>query len=178
MKHQEDKGSRVLLIVEDEPDLREVLQDLCSELTSEIILARDGQEALKMILENHVDAILSDINMPNMTGLELLAKLRSLSLEIPFIILSGFGDKKNTVEALRLGAMDFLDKPFDDVKLLDVVEIALQLGRAQQEIGNYFEQIVEDPSLTPEQQERLKTARAKIQMIKKENEIRLNKLKG
>lgn len=126
-----------LLIVEDEEEILDLLLTILSDLrvsvdgiSREVRLtpARNGKEALDLISKNWYDAILSDIHMPLMDGLDLLANLRGLGKEIPLIFLTGFGDKEHAVRALRLGCFDFLDKPFDADRLRAVVHRATEVG--------------------------------------------------
>jgi DNA-binding NtrC family response regulator len=127
-----------LLVIEDDKDVREAIIDSLSLLEIEITSAENGEEGLAAIQAKKFHAVLSDINMPKMNGLEVLKKTRESGLEVPFIVLSGFGDKANTVEALRLGAFDFLDKPFDISHLEGVVLKALELGKLISQIDAEF----------------------------------------
>lgn len=119
----------VLLIAEDEEDLREVLIEICADLPIEIISVSNGIESLKLCMEGKVDAVLSDINMPGHTGLEVLHKIRCQGIETPYIVLTAYGDKRNVTNALQLGANDFLDKPFNDEALLGSLQRALVMGQ-------------------------------------------------
>lgn len=118
----------VLLIVEDDDDVRETLVDSLFTINAKIVIAENGLRGLEMVESNKPDAILSDINMPKMNGLEMLRNIRQKGYETPVVMLSAFGDRVNTVEALRLGAMDFLDKPTNIDNLILVLEKALALG--------------------------------------------------
>lgn len=122
------KQKRHLLIIDDERELVLLLRELLQDCAEEISIAYNGAEAYQMILNNHYDAILSDINMPEMNGLDLLARLRKEEIMVPFIILSGFGDERKTIEALNNGAMDFLNKPWKQDYLEQVVSRALEIG--------------------------------------------------
>lgn len=126
-----------LLIVEDEEEILDLLLTILSDLRVSVdgvarpvrlTAARNGKEALDLISTNWYDAILSDIQMPVMDGLDLLANLRGLGKEIPLVFLTGFGDKEHAVRALRLGCFDFLDKPFDVERLRAVVHQATAVG--------------------------------------------------
>ena len=126
-----------LLIVEDEEEILDLLFEILGDLRVSVdgvahvvrlTRARNGKQALDLVSKNWYDAILSDIHMPVMDGLDLLANLRGLGKEIPLVFLTGFGDKEQAVRALRLGCFDFLDKPFDTVRLRAVVHRAAQIG--------------------------------------------------
>lgn len=117
-----------LLIVDDEIELLLLLRELLHSCTHQISIARNGAEAYQMMQTTRYDAVLSDINMPEMNGLELLARIRQDKNFVPFIILSGFGDERRTIEALNNGAMDFLHKPWKQNYLEQVVSRALEIG--------------------------------------------------
>ena len=84
--------------------------------------------ALDMLTRHKFDAIVCDINMPKMTGLDFLMELRKQDALCPFVVITGHGDKAAAVEALRFGAFDFLDKPINLENLVKVVERAIELG--------------------------------------------------
>ena len=117
-----------LLIVEDEPEIRELLTETLADSVEEIQTANDGLEALEKIRKNKFDAILSDINMPRMDGMSFLRQLRVEGILTPFVVLTGHGDKKTAIEALRLNAFDFLDKPWKVEEVKDVITRAIELG--------------------------------------------------
>jgi DNA-binding NtrC family response regulator len=119
---------KTLLIVDNDSAIREILGETLKVLGAKIFLATDGLEALGVIQENKITAILSDVNMPNMRGTELLRKIRDLGYLTPFVILTAYGDKKMAVEALRLGAFDFIDKPWCIEKLFSTTEKVLEIG--------------------------------------------------
>ncbi|CAN5501536.1 hypothetical protein BH10BDE1_BH10BDE1_35080 [soil metagenome] len=131
------RGTVRLLIVDDEAELREILAEQLRDLNIvvggvtygvEIQEAIDGRDALEKFHETKFDAVLTDINMPEMTGLELLAALRGEGSDIPSIILTGFGDKSKAAEALRLGCFAFMDKPWKGANLRKTVLGALERG--------------------------------------------------
>lgn len=117
-----------LLIVDDERELVSMLRELLQGQADQISFAHNGFEAYQMIKMNQYDAILSDINMPKMNGLELLAQIRRDEIMVPFIVLSGFGDERKTIEALNNGAMDFIHKPWKQDYLEQVLSRALEIG--------------------------------------------------
>jgi DNA-binding NtrC family response regulator len=117
-----------LLIVEDEIDLRQSMVDFLANDKLEIVQASNGLEGLERATQEQFHAIVCDINMPKKTGLEFLAELRAKGDPTPFVIVSAHSDRKSTLEALRLGAFDFIDKPFDVQQLIRVVGQALEVG--------------------------------------------------
>lgn len=159
----------ILLLVEDEKDLQEVLIDLLSALECEIKVANDGQEALEMCKAHRVTAILSDINMPRKNGLEFLKDLRAAGYETPIVFLSGYGDKAKVTEALRLGALDFLDKPFEEQLVLQVVTRALEYGKSLAEFDDFFHNIEQKMNLPNEEIQKIREAKKHIWMIRFES---------
>lgn len=149
-----------LLIVDDEPDLQELLSGQAaqlkieiggSEAEIEILTASNGVEALQCVESKApVDAVLSDISMPKMNGLEFLAELRKRGYETPVIFLTGFGDKEKAIEAMRLGAMDFLDKPWKpeliDRSLANALTFGYRLRGFQQELAELMSQHLNSPA--------------------------------
>lgn len=121
-----------LLIIDDESELREVLVDLLVEHASEIKQASNGLEGIDLLKDNTFDAVLSDEKMPKKSGLEVLKWMRENDINIPFVIHTGYGQKEMVLEAQRLGAYAFIDKPWDENALITTVKKALLSGMEQQ----------------------------------------------
>lgn len=117
-----------LLIVEDEPVLRSLLVEILENPELKISEAENGKVAFEILKTQKFDAVLSDIKMPMMDGLELLKAIRFEKILVPFIVLTGHGDREQTLQALKLGAFDFIDKPFEQDQLREVVQKALEIG--------------------------------------------------
>ncbi len=115
-----------VLIVDDESDLLQILEDLLVDY--DVIRATNGKEGLKKVLTEKPQAVITDITMPEMTGIEMLMKIRETNSDLPVIILTGFADVKNIRQAWKLGAFDFLDKPFEEEMLLSLVKNAVEFG--------------------------------------------------
>lgn len=134
VEHEQTTMNTVtILLVDDEIDLLDIVKMDMESVGNEILTASNGQEALnimKKVKEGTlwVDAVLSDINMPIMNGLIFLRELRAMGLETPFVFFSGYGDKEKTMEAQRLGALDFLEKPYDPATLISAMKKACNLG--------------------------------------------------
>lgn len=123
-----DEKSR-LLIVEDDSDIRQLLKHFLKEFVDEIVEADNGSEALQQIKNQNFDTILSDIEMPQMNGLKLLAYVRSLGHMTPFVVLTAHGDHSRALEALSLGAFDFITKDSKKKLVIESVCSALKFGR-------------------------------------------------
>lgn len=119
---------RTLLIVEDQKELRETIADQVKDLGYDTQQAGDGEEALTLIEAGGAHAVLCDIMMPNMTGIELLHTVRGRGLNIPFLFLTGYSSTDHMGQALHLGAYDFLEKPFVLSDLQTGIERILDIG--------------------------------------------------
>jgi len=160
-----------LLIVDDESGIVEVLKKILNEKAGEIETASNGAEALDKIKARGFDAVLSDIHMPVMDGLELLARVRALQVQTPFVFLSGYGDQEKTRRALRLGATDFLDKPFDPQVLIDVVGKALELGLSMRAVETELESLYSSADLPEETKAKLRKMKQAILMMRYTGDI-------
>lgn len=114
-----------ILIVDDEESIRETLKEILDYEGYEIEEAKDGEEALSKIKKFNYDAVLADIKMPKLDGIELLEKSKEIAPELPFIMISGHGTMETAVEATKKGAFDFINKPPDLNKLLITVRNAV-----------------------------------------------------
>jgi two-component system OmpR family response regulator len=101
-----------ILVVDDEPGVRDMICDTLRLSGYAPFEAADGFLALKWLRENSVDLIISDINMPNMDGYELLERLRAIGDETPALMLTARGERGDVTRGLRLGADDYVTKPF------------------------------------------------------------------
>ena len=101
-----------VLIVDDDEVCREILQDAIQKEGVEVVLASDGIEALERLSEDPSDILISDLNMPRMDGLTLLKNARQKHPHILTIIITGYGSLQSAIEAIRLGAYDYIQKPF------------------------------------------------------------------
>lgn len=120
-----------LLIIDDEAELREVLIALLEDSAEKIDQAANGLEGIELLKTQSFDAVLSDEKMPKKSGLEVLKWMRENSINIPFIIHTGYGQKEMVQEAEQLGVYAFIDKPWDERALIRTVEEALQTGITQ-----------------------------------------------
>lgn len=116
-----------ILIIEDEAAIRRVLSKIIKEENSSYRVdeAEDGFAGFEMIKKEDFDLVLCDIKMPKMDGVEVLSKAQNIKPEIPFIMISGHGELETAVEAMRIGAFDYISKPPDLNRLLNAVRNAL-----------------------------------------------------
>ena len=114
-----------ILIIDDERSIRSTLKEILEYEKYSVEEAKDGEEGLKMILENDYDVVLCDIKMPKMDGMEVLEKVYSSGKDIPFIMISAHGSIETAIDATRKGAYDFITKPPDLNRLLVSVRNAM-----------------------------------------------------
>ncbi len=123
-----------ILVVDDEPDIRGLVQEILEDEGYVVAIAENGETARHALRERRPDLILLDIWMPDIDGITLLKEwAEEDELPCPVIMMSGHGTVETAVEATRLGAYDFLEKPLSMAKLLLTVERALEADKLQQE---------------------------------------------
>jgi DNA-binding NtrC family response regulator len=117
-----------ILIIEDEEPIRRVMVRILSEESAsyEITEAEDGKKGLFKLEKNSFDLVLCDIKMPKMDGIEVLQAAKAKGIYVPFIMLTGHGNVETAVEAMKLGAYDFIAKPPDLNRLLTAVRHAIE----------------------------------------------------
>jgi two-component system OmpR family response regulator len=118
-----------ILIAEDELALNDLLQDALKMAGYQTVSASHGQEAVKLIREKNPDLVILDINMPRMDGFEVLEKIRGENNTVPVIVLTARDEKGDKVQGFRLGADDFVTKPFGLEEL--VLRVAAVLRRSR-----------------------------------------------
>ena len=125
--------SKKLLVAEDSATMRQLIVATLSDVAGLVITeCHSGFEALKHIPREHFDLVLTDINMPDINGLELIAFLKSNpdTREIPVLILTTEGSRRDQLKGLSLGATEYIVKPFDPVKLKEAGMRHLQIEAA------------------------------------------------
>ena len=114
-----------ILIVDDERSIRNTLKEILEFEKFTVDTAEDGPSGLKKITENNYDVVLCDIKMPVMDGMEVLQKVREAGLDTPIVMISGHGNIETAVEAIKMGAYDFVEKPLDLNRTLVTLRNAL-----------------------------------------------------
>jgi DNA-binding NtrC family response regulator len=128
-----------ILVVDDEPNVRKVLGALLEQAGYVTTRAANAEEALALVRAQDPDVVISDLKMPGMDGLGLLRKLKEVFPEIPVILLTAHGTIEAAVEAMKHGALDFLTKPFEKDRVLEVVAKGLgQSGCSRLEFQGPF----------------------------------------
>lgn len=123
-----------VLIVDDNKDMQFNLTSILNDENYNTASANDGIAALEKVKEIEPDVVLLDIRLPGMDGMEVLAKIKSFNYDIQVIMLTAFGDIKGAVTAMKLGAFDYLTKPFDTEELLLIISKALESLKLNKEV--------------------------------------------
>ncbi len=138
-----------LLIIDDERGIRNTLREILADEGHEVDVAENGKQGLEMAQAKAYDLIFSDIKMPEMDGLEFLAKLKNdendandANGECPVVMISGHGDVETAVQALKMGAYDFLLKPLDLNRILITTKNALESKTLKQETKQLRKKVV------------------------------------
>ena len=137
-----------ILVVDDEDMSRDVLVSLLHRKGYQVGSAPDGKTALAMFRDQSFDLVLSDVRMPGISGLQLLAAIKEISPTVPVIMLSGYGDVETVVEALKGGAENFLAKPVHMASLERVVDQVLAQTCLPAEAAQALPEISQTTSIT------------------------------
>jgi two-component system, NtrC family, response regulator AtoC len=135
-----------ILAVDDEPHMRRLLEISLRQAGYRALSAGNGREALEIIQQQQIDLVVSDLHMPGMSGLQLLEAIRKQYERLPFIMVTAQGEIKTAVEAMKLGASDYILRPFELETLEIAIQKALAVNRIQLE--NAFLKETSQPAVT------------------------------
>jgi DNA-binding NtrC family response regulator len=122
-----------ILVVDDDPEIREGVADVLRQAGYDVDEAKDGKKAIKCIETGSYDLVLTDLNLPKVDGMKVLRHVLDESPDTICIILTGFGTIKGSVEAIKMGAFDYISKPVKSDEIVIVVEKALKYRRLERE---------------------------------------------
>lgn len=138
-----------MLVVDDEKNYQVVLAALLEDEGHEVLTASSGQEALDIIKDSPVDTVLSDIKMPGMSGIELLERIKAFDPDLPVILMTAFAEVDQAVMAMKMGALDHIQKPFDNRELSRAIARAVEkrtliknIRHLETELGSTWENII------------------------------------
>jgi nitrogen regulation protein NR(I) len=126
-----------LLLIDDEEDVRYSLQRIFDSPEIELAAAASGEEGLKLISKFKPDLVLMDVRMGAINGLETLRKIRAVNPKLLVILMTAYGTTQTAIEAMKLGAYDYLLKPFDAVKIKELIANALKAARDMKQVVSY-----------------------------------------
>jgi len=125
-----------ILVADDERNIRKNLAMVLESQGYQIDEAKDGDEALELCKQSHPDIAFVDLHMPKLQGLEVLAHIRALSPKTAVVIITAYGSAANATEAMKLGAVDFLEKPFDP-KIIGILAEEILLRQRMEPKGSF-----------------------------------------
>jgi len=161
-----------ILIIDDESVIRQTYADFLEDRDFNVLTAENGLTGLEILKEARPDLVLTDLRMPEMNGLEVLQRAREISPETPLIVISGTGQISDTIQALRLGAWDYILKPVEDMSIIThAVDQALEKARLLSENRDYqqnLEELVQERTHELQQaNERLSDINTRLQRVVK-----------
>lgn len=125
--------ANLIHVIDDDDAVRDSLSFLLRAASFDVVTYQSATRFLEALDKDIDGCVITDVRMPDMSGLDLLRQLRASSCRIPVIVMTGHGDIQLAVEAMKAGALDFLEKPFDDERVLGAVRAALEARRADSE---------------------------------------------
>src|SRR5712691_10738275 len=140
-------GSTVL-IVDDERTLARAVKGFLSESGYEAEVAGDAEQALRLLETFRPDVVFTDVRLPGMSGIDLLRRIREFDAAIPVIIMTAHGTIEGAVEAVKLGAFDYLKKPVDLEELKLLADRARETTHLRQELSYYRRRAASDVPMT------------------------------
>src|SRR6266849_4045435 len=126
-----------LLLIDDEADVQYSFQRIFDSPEIELTTASSGEEGLKLVPKLKPDLVIMDVRMGGITGLETLRRIRHMDSKLLVILMTAYGTTQTAIEAMKLGAYDYLLKPFDVPRLRQIVLAALKAARDMREVVSY-----------------------------------------
>jgi len=140
------KSKGKILVVDDERNMREVLEIFLKGEGYDVVVADGGESGMEAIRKDIFDLVITDLKMPKVSGFDLLKTIKNISPETTVVIITAFGTTESAVEAMKLGAFDYIQKPFKNNDIRLVVKNALEKQRLQKDVSILKEQL-RPPSL-------------------------------
>lgn len=135
------KQQPTILIADDEVLMRQNLREVLQDEGYRTIEAKNGTEALEMALSDKPDLVLLDHKMPGLTGIQVLEHVKKVAPALPIILFTAYGSSERPIEAMKLGAYDYVEKPFDLDELLLIIQRALKYTQVVQELHELREHV-------------------------------------
>jgi DNA-binding NtrC family response regulator len=136
MKDSDRKEAKIL-VVDDDVELADTLTDHLLEQGYFAAKAYGGKEALDLLQERDFHLVITDLKMPGMDGMELLRRVKGIDRKVSVVLITGYGTIETAVDAIKLGAYDFIQKPFQFNELQIVIEKALDRHSLARELGAF-----------------------------------------
>ncbi len=136
-----------ILIIDDEEAVRTLLKEILGEAGYRVLSAANGDEALGLYQQHGADTVICDLYLPHIDGLAVMKRLHEMEPELPVIVLTGGGSVQTAIQAMRLGAYDYIMKPFNPAELVLIVQKALETRALKSEVTWLRDAAVQDISL-------------------------------
>jgi len=120
------------LVIDDEQILLDSVSQILTDENYEVDVSLSGREGLNQAIEKEYDIVLTDIRMPDIGGMRVLRDIKRAKPSLPVVIITGYASVKSAVQAMKLGAADYLEKPFTPDQLLKAVDSALEIAATQE----------------------------------------------
>jgi hypothetical protein len=153
-----------VLLVEDDDSSAELFTEFLRGAGHQVERAASGEAALKLLKEKRIEIVVCDIFMPGITGIKVLSRCQAQGTNIPFVFITGAFDLNLVVEAVRLGAVDFLCKPFKETELLTAVDRAMSIAQREKYIDEILIELA--TGVAPNTAELLQDLRRQIALLK------------
>ncbi|MEK6645412.1 MAG: response regulator [Candidatus Firestonebacteria bacterium] len=163
-----------ILIIDDEQEMIDALRNILEQDGYTVTATTDGVSALKKVENNNFDVVLLDVRIPGMDGIQILEQIKKTNKNLPVIMVTGYGDTKTSVQAMKLGAFDYISKPFNYEELINLIEKAVQMNKLEGKSGIYENQLTRKPegARAIEKEKEKKIAQESVPYIK-HNRIQL-----
>ena len=120
-----------IIVIEDDPLFREYLKVALQKITSKIKFFSEGKHALELLSSENPDLVITDLKLPDISGIEILAKVKEFNPAIQVIIITAYADMGNIIQSMQLNAYDIIKKPFDMERFLSSVKNVIQNGHLE-----------------------------------------------
>ena len=124
-----------VLVVDDEPNICELFELFLEELNIQVVSACDGVQGLELSKSEQPDAIITDLKMPNLDGIEFITKLREFDTSVPVIFISGAAEREDLIEFMALGSMGFIEKPINRDQMIVQVRNAIYIKKMKESVA-------------------------------------------
>src|SRR3954452_14481499 len=118
-----------ILVIDDEASILHAFRRAFADPEDRVQTASDGSEGLELVSRSRPDVVVLDLNLPDMSGLDVFHRIRTIDARIPVIFITGQGTTETAIEAMKRGALDYLLKPLDVARVREVVDRASEIGR-------------------------------------------------
>ena len=135
-----------ILVIDDDPALRRLMEFNLTELNFDVMVAATGEEGLRIVSEQNIDISLTDLNLPDVAGIDLVKQIKASSPNTEIIVITGFGSTTKAVDATKAGAFYFLEKPVDFDELAVLIEKALERHQQNLELTRLRSHLAERTS--------------------------------